>query len=339
MPKPRARRGRRRGRCGPCRRCRACGRSPGCPASRSCRAGGPSRRGSPPGARRCGGRRPGSAGRRGRRCTRSARRGVLVRAMERAARASRSMWSWPTLTVATSRTPSGRAATVAASSRVPLVSISASGRCACAACSSSARGHPDRPAASRASKASAMRSATASGMSWLQTRRGRRSGMRRTVRLREGGGVLSHPGGRIGTSMSCAACVDRPGERGCRQHDPPPPTSEAFNLARWPLVKPTDRHGAGAGVGSGSGPSASESPGVCPATGGSRAATAPSWRRHHQPTRPEDPSGASPGRSRWSCMAWRHLDEKKPKMAVPKTFPRHLGTNGGSDHPPTCRSH
>ena len=98
--------------------------------------------------------------------------GVLVRAMPRRPSAERSTWSNPTLTVATSRTLSGRARTSAASTGVVLDTSRASGRCRLAASISSAG--PSRAGGKGgASNAVPIRSATASGMSCALTRRGR----------------------------------------------------------------------------------------------------------------------------------------------------------------------
>ena len=60
---------------------------------------------------------------------------------------------------------------------------------------------------------------------------------------------------RVPLPQNCAACVYRLGERGLCQRHSPPPTTESFEVARWPLVRPTDRCGVGAAVGEGSGPS------------------------------------------------------------------------------------
>ena len=60
---------------------------------------------------------------------------------------------------------------------------------------------------------------------------------------------------RVPLPQNCAACVYRPSERGFCQRHAPPTTIETFEIARWPLVKPTDRCGAGAATGDGSGPS------------------------------------------------------------------------------------
>lgn len=53
---------------------------------------------------------------------------------------------------------------------------------------------------------------------------------------------------------SCAECVFRPSERGHCQRHAVSPGVETFEIARWPLVKPTDRCGAGAAIGDGTGP-------------------------------------------------------------------------------------
>ena len=65
--------------------------------------------------------------------------------------------------------------------------------------------------------------------------------------------MVAEPRGSL--PQNCAACVYRPSELGFCQRNPPSPTSEAFEITRWPLVKPTDRCGAGAAVGDGTGPS------------------------------------------------------------------------------------
>lgn len=54
--------------------------------------------------------------------------------------------------------------------------------------------------------------------------------------------------------QNCAACVFRPATSGLCQRHAPSPGTETFEIARWPLVKPTNRCGAGAAVGDGSGP-------------------------------------------------------------------------------------
>lgn len=52
----------------------------------------------------------------------------------------------------------------------------------------------------------------------------------------------------------CSECVFHPAQGDlCRRHAPAP-GQESFEVAKWPLVRPNDRCGAGAAVGNGDGP-------------------------------------------------------------------------------------
>lgn len=70
-----------------------------------------------------------------------------------------------------------------------------------------------------------------------------------------GGSAGSSGRDTVARPRSCADCVYKPAEQPTCQRHAPAPGTDTFRIAQWPLVKPTDKCGAGAAIGNGSGPS------------------------------------------------------------------------------------